>query len=361
MQTVLLTVVKQHNLKLSTGQTFFVVSYYMYMPQTLTISKHLQEALKVLETEDQAIKNLISDLEKNQIKNFEEAINTLLSCKGKIVVTGIGKSGHIASKIAATFASTGSPAFFVHPAELSHGDFGMLTSSDVMIALSFSGETDELKKVLNPIKRLGIKLISITGNEESTLAQNSNVSLFVKVEKEACPLNLAPTASTTATLALGDALAITLMQAKGFTESDFAKFHPGGSLGKKLIKVKDIMREENEIPMVKEETSFYDVLREINNKKLGFTTVVNNDYKLLGVITDGDIRRAHLKHEKSVNDKKAKDILTPNPKTISESDLAVSALKIMEDHRISDLIVLNDSLKPIGIVDLKDLLKAGII
>ena len=331
------------------------------MLTTVTFSKNLQEALNVLETEEHALKDLISDLENNQSKSFDLAIEIFLSCKGRIVVTGMGKSGHIGSKIAATLASTGSPAFFVHPAELSHGDFGMLTKSDVMLALSFSGETDELKKILEPIKRLGIKLISITGNENSTLAQNSDAALFVKVKKEACPLNLAPTASTTATLALGDALAITLMQAKGFTEADFAKSHPGGSLGKKLIKVKDVMRQKKDMPHVNEVTDFYKILEEINTKKLGFTMVINSENALLGTITDGDIRRTSLKFQNTVSDKKAKDIMSPNPKTIDEDDLAVSALRIMEDYRISDLIVINKSKNPIGIVDLKDLLKAGII
>ncbi len=328
---------------------------------SITISKNLQEALNVLDIEQQAIKNLINDLEKNQAKNFELVIETLLSCKGKIVVTGIGKSGHIASKIAATLASTGSPAFFVHPAELSHGDFGMLSKEDLLLALSFSGETDELKKVLSHVKRLGIKLISITGNESSTLSQNSDVSLFIRVEKEACPLNLAPTASTTATLALGDAIAITLMQSRGFTAEDFAKSHPGGALGKRFITVSDVMREENDIPMVDEETPFNKILEEINSKKLGFTTVVNKNQKLVGSITDGDIRRTYLKFQDIVKDKKAKDIMNPNPKTIEQNNLANSALKLMEDFRISDLIVLDKSQKPIGIVDLKDLLKAGII
>lgn len=328
---------------------------------TATILKHLQEALTVLEIENQAIKDLILDLEKTQARNFDLAIQNLLSCKGRIVVTGIGKSGHIGSKIAATFASTGSPAFFVHPAELAHGDFGMLTHSDVMLALSFSGETDELKKILIPIKRLGIKLISITGNESSTLAQNSDISLFIKVQKEACPLNLAPTASTTATLALGDALAISLMQLKGITKEDFARSHPGGSLGKKLIKVNDVMRLQGEIPMVKEETLFYEILEEINNKKLGFTTVVNMNKQLLGTITDGDIRRTYLKYKDEIEKKNAKEIMTTNPKTIRTNELAVSALRLMEDYRISDLIVLNEASVPIGVVDLKDLLKAGII
>ena len=331
------------------------------MPQTLTISKDLQNALNVLDIEQMALKDLISDLTKNQCKNFDLAVDTLFSCKGRIVVTGMGKSGHIGSKIAATLASTGSPAFFVHPAELSHGDFGMLTNNDVMLALSFSGETDELKKILISVKRLGIKLISITGNESSTLSQSSDVALYVKVEKEACPLNLAPTASTTATLALGDAIAITIMQKKSFTTEDFAKSHPGGSLGKNLIKVKDIMRVDKEIPIVKEDTGFTKVLEEINSKKLGFTTILSKENKLIGSITDGDIRRAYLKFENTVFSKTAVELMNKNPKTISESDLAVSALKIMEDYRISDLIVLDKSHKPVGIVDLKDLLKTGII
>lgn len=331
------------------------------MSTSLTVSNHLKEALSVLDIELSAIQELITDLEKNQYKSFDEAIKLLLECKGRIVVTGIGKSGHIGSKVAATFASTGSPAFFVHPAELTHGDFGMLKQSDIMIALSFSGETEEIKKILIPIKRLGVKLISITGNENSTLATSSNIHLSVKVKKEACPLNLAPTASTTATLALGDAIAIALMQAKGFTAEDFAKSHPGGSLGKKLIKVKDVMREENEIPSIGEDANFYDVLEEINNKKLGFTTVLDKSCKLIGVVTDGDIRRAQLKYKESIHKQSAKNIMNPNPKTIDENEVAASALKIMEDHRISDLVVLDKLNKPIGIVDLKDLLKAGIL
>ncbi len=331
------------------------------MTATMTISQHLKHAIDVLEIEEQAIKDLITDLTHNQTQLFNEAIEILLSCKGRIIITGMGKSGHIGSKIAATLASTGSPAFFIHPAELSHGDFGMLTNQDIMLALSFSGETDELKKVLFYIKRLGIKLISITGNEGSTLATNSNIALFVKVHKEACPLNLAPTASTTATLALGDAIAITLMQAKNFTKEDFIRSHPGGSLGKSMIKVKDIMREEKDIPTVYEETSFYEILNEITNKKIGFTTVLNNKSDLIGVITDGDIRRAHIKFKDTVNTKAGKDIMSLRPKTIKENELAVSALKDMEEYRISDLIVVNESNKPVGIVDLKDLLKAGII
>ncbi len=327
---------------------------------TTAITKYLKEGLQVLEIENQAIKDLILDLGKNQSKSFEKAIEILLSCKGKIVVTGMGKSGHIGSKISATFASTGSPAFFVHPAELSHGDFGMLSKEDVMLALSFSGETDELKKVLTSIKRSGLKLISITGKEDSTLSENSDVALFIRIEKEACPLNLAPTASTTATLALGDAMAVALMQAKGFTKEDFAKSHPGGSLGKNLIKVSDVMRENKEIPRVSPEASFKDIVEEINNKKLGFTTVSENN-KLLGSITDGDIRRSFIKYQNDINKITAKDLMNKNPKTLNKDGLAVSALKIMEEYRISDLIVIDNDTNVIGIVDLKDLLKAGII
>ena len=330
------------------------------MPQT-AISKHLKEALQVLEIEDKAIRDLIIDIEKNQAKNFESAIELLLNCKGKIVVTGMGKSGHIGSKIAATFASTGSPSFFVHPAELSHGDFGMLSKDDVILALSFSGETDELKKVLTSIKRSGLKLISVTGKEDSTLSENSDVALFVKIEKEACPLNLAPTASTTATLALGDALAVTLMQAKGFTKEDFAKSHPGGSLGKKLITISDVIRKNTDIPKVKKDSSFENIVKEINSKKLGFTTVTDSKEKLIGSITDGDIRRAFLNHQADLSSKLACDLMNTSPKTINKDDLAVSALNIMEEFRISDLIVIDKEMNIIGIVDLKDLLKAGII
>ena len=331
------------------------------MSQSASISGFLKEAINVLEIESQAINNLINDLQKNQIKNFESAIELLLSCKGKIIVTGMGKSGHIGNKIAATFASTGSPAFYAHPAELSHGDFGMITNEDILFALSYSGETDELKKILTPVKRKGIKLISITGNPDSTLAQNSDVALFIKIIKEACPLNLAPTASTTATLALGDAIAITLMQSKGFTVEDFAKSHPGGSLGKAFIKIKDIMREKKDIPIVREDAAFSAFIEEINNKKLGLTTVLNNKNELVGIITDGDIRRGYLKFKNNIDTKKAKEIMSTNPKTIDENDLAVSALKLMEEYRIADLIVTNIEMHPIGIVDLKDLLKAGVI
>lgn len=329
--------------------------------QTTTTSKNLQEALRVLDLEQEAINDLIKDLEANQSVNFEMAINLMHNCKGRIVVTGIGKSGHIGNKIAATLASTGSPSFFVHPAELIHGDFGMIKESDIMLALSFSGETEELKKILLPVKRLGIKLISISGKEDSTLAQNSDVPLFAKIKQEACPLNLAPTTSTTTALALGDALAISLMNLKGFTAEDFAKSHPGGSLGKKLLKVSDIMRSDSKLPKVKEDANFEAILSEINEKKLGFTMVLSPENRLIGAISDGDLRRANTKFKEEVFKKKASDIMTTTPKTIEENDLAVSALKVMEEYKISDLVIVDNSCKPIGIIDLKDLLKAGII
>lgn len=326
-----------------------------------TKTKNLQEALNVIQIEQEALKDLICDLENNQAESFEKAINILFNCTGRIVVTGIGKSGHIGNKIAATLASTGSPSFFVHPTELAHGDFGMLKSNDVMLALSFSGETEELKKILFPIKRNGIKLISISGNEDSTIAQNSDVPLFAKIQKEACPFNLAPTSSTAVALALGDAIAITLMKLKEFTTEDFAKSHPGGSLGKKLIKIIDVMRIKNDIPLVKEDSSFSQIIEEINNKAIGFTTVVDQSNNLIGIVTDGDIRRANLKFKENVFKVTAKEIMTKDPKTIEQNDLAVSALKIMEDFKISDLVVINQDKNPIGIVHLKDFLKAGIL
>lgn len=293
--------------------------------------------------------------------SFEEAIELLLDCSGKVVVTGMGKSGHIGCKIAATLASTGTPAFFVHPAELRHGDFGMLDSRDLVIALSASGETQEIKLVLEPIKRTGLKLIAMTGNMESTLAKYADVCLDVSVDKEACPLNLAPTSSTTASLAMGDALAMTLMAVKGIAPEDFAKSHPGGSLGQKLITVESIMRSGMDVPIVSLDASHELVLDEITKKRLGFTVVCEDDGKLRGIITDGDLRRAVSKYRDQVFEKCARDIMTTSPKTISSQCLAVEALKLMEKYSISDLLIVDAQQRPVGLIDLKDLLRAGII
>lgn len=292
---------------------------------------------------------------------FEEAIELLIHCQGKVVVTGMGKSGHIAGKIAATLASTGTPAFFVHPAELRHGDFGMMDEKDVVLALSGSGETQEITMVLDPIKRLGLKLIALTGNLTSTLARFADIVLDVGVEREACPLNLAPTASTTAALAMGDALAIVLMSLNGIQTEDFARSHPGGSLGKMLITVQDVMRSGVQVPTVGLSSDHQEILKEIEAKKLGFTAVCDDDGGLKGIITDGDLRRGMVRFEAEIFNKNAEELMTKNPKTISSDCLAVAALKLMEKHSISALLILDEHERPVGLIDLKDLLKAGII
>ncbi|MDX1986348.1 MAG: KpsF/GutQ family sugar-phosphate isomerase [Candidatus Obscuribacter sp.] len=317
----------------------------------------IQYGAQVLMEEAQAILRVKERL----APSFEHAIELLLECTGKVVVTGMGKSGHIGSKIAATFASTGTPAFFVHPAELRHGDFGMLDSRDLVIAISSSGETQEIKLVLEPIKRTGLKLIGLTGNMESTLSKYADVVLDVSVDKEACPLNLAPTSSTTVALAMGDALAMTLMAVKGIAAEDFARSHPGGSLGQKLITVESIMRSGLDVPIVSLDASHEMVLEEITRKKLGFTVVCEDDGKLRGIITDGDLRRALSKYRDGVFEKQARDMMTTSPKTISAHCLAVEALKLMERYSISDLLIVDSAQRPVGLIDLKDLLRAGII
>lgn len=315
------------------------------------------QAKQVLEMEAKAIMGLCDQLG----ESFEQAIQMLLDCRGKIVVTGMGKSGHIGNKIAATLASTGSPAFFVHPAELRHGDFGMLTKQDVLIALSGSGETQEIKQVLDPIKRLGLPLISLTGNPESTLAKFSDCVINIAVEREACPLNLAPTSSTTAALAMGDALAVVLMTKRGFRADDFARSHPGGNLGRQLITTRDVMRSGIDIPSIGLKGLYAEIIAEIDQKKLGFTCVVDANGGLHGIITDGDIRRALMRWSTDAFKHHADELMTADPKTISANSLAVEALKIMEDHSISDLLILDDQRRPQGVIHLKDLLKAGIV
>lgn len=323
------------------------------LPVTATVT----QGQLVLEQEAQAILRAKSKLG----PSFDKALELLLGCSGKVVVTGMGKSGHIGCKIAATFASTGTPAFFVHPAELRHGDFGMLDERDLVIALSSSGETQEIKLVLEPIKRLGLKLIALTGNLTSTLAKYSDVTIDVSVEKEACPLNLAPTTSTTVALAMGDALAMVLMSEKGIEAEDFAKSHPGGNLGQKLITVEGIMRCGFDVPIVSLDATHEMVVEEIGRKKLGFTAVCEDDGKLRGIITDGDLRRSLSKYREQVFEKKARDLMTGGPKTIASHSLAVEALRMMEKHSISDILIVDGSMRPVGLIDLKDLLRAGII
>ena len=301
----------------------------------------------------------VAAMEQRIGEQFEGACECLLAIKGRVIVTGMGKSGHIARKIAATLASTGTPAFFVHPGEASHGDMGMITASDAVIALSNSGAVPEIITLLPLLKRLDVPLVSMTGNEESTLALASNFHLDTGVETEACPLDLAPTSSTTTALVMGDALAIALLEARGFTADDFAFSHPGGTLGKKLLlKVADVMRSEDAIPRVTPETTLSQALLEISNKGLGMTTVTGNDGALAGIFTDGDLRRA-LDARIDINATPMEQIMTTGVKTAESEMLAAEAMRIMEENEISSLVVLGNG-KIIGVLHLIDLLHVGI-
>jgi arabinose-5-phosphate isomerase len=311
-------------------------------------------ARKVLQTEADAILALIDRLD----DRFEKAINILLDCRGRVIVTGMGKSGIIARKIAATLASTGTPAFFLHPADAPHGDFGVLQSEDVVIALSYSGETDELLRLLETIKRIGARLIGITGDTASSLAQAADVVLDCQVSVEACPLNLVPTASTTAALALGDALAMTLLVAKGFREEDFASLHPGGKLGKRLMRVERLMH-AGDAPIVAADTPMTDVLIEMTDKRLGMTCVIDAAGQLAGIITDGDLRRhmlaAQQGSERSILERRAGEVMTRNPVTVTRGTLAVEALRLMEERKITSIVVVGAGQTVEGIVHLHDL------
>lgn len=311
----------------------------------------------VIETEIQAISALTQRID----QNFARACQHIIQCEGRVIVAGMGKSGHIARKIAATFASTGTPAFFVHPGEAKHGDIGMITSKDVMIALSNSGETEELISLLPFIKRLDIPLIAMCGKPDSTLAQAANVSLDVSVTKEACPHGLAPTSSTTAALVMGDALAIAILQKRGFTAEDFALSHPGGTLGRRLLlRVEEIMHSGEAVPRVDYEALLKTALVEMTQKKLGMTTVVDGENVLTGIFTDGDIRRA-FDSQADIHQTKINQIMTRNPKVIHANILAAEALHIMETYKITSLIVVNHEHQPIGVVHMHDLLRAGVM
>jgi len=293
--------------------------------------------------------------------SFVRAVGLLLNCRGRVVVSGIGKSGHIARKIAATFASTGTPAFFVHAAEAAHGDLGMVTADDVFIAISYSGEAGELISVIPLIKRMGTKLIAITGNPESNLSQLADVHLNGHVDKEACPLNLAPTASTTVTLALGDALAVAVLDASGFREEDFARSHPGGALGRRLLThVRDVMRKGDEIPAVKSDCSLVAALLEITKKGIAMTAVVDANDIVLGVFTDGDLRRL-LERIHDFTNLRIVDVMHKNPRMIGPDKLAVEAVKLMETHRINQLLVADDQGKLVGALHIHDLTRAKVI
>jgi len=311
----------------------------------------------VIETEAAAITKLLERLD----ERFEQACRYLLECRGRIVVTGMGKSGHIGNKIAATLASTGSPAFFVHPGEASHGDLGMITPQDVVLALSNSGETSELLIILPLLKRLGTPLIAMTGKPQSTLARESEVHLDVSVEKEACPLGLAPTSSTTAALVMGDALAVALLQARGFTAEDFALSHPGGSLGRRLLlHVSDIMHVDEALPVVKEDASLHDALEMMSAKGLGMTAVVDTRGRLAGVYTDGDLRRT-LNKPVDIHRLKVGEVMTRQCKTVAPDLLAAEALQMMDEKKINGLLVVDSQQQLVGAFNMHDLLRAGVM
>jgi arabinose-5-phosphate isomerase len=318
----------------------------------------LDIAKKVLKTEAEAVHGLIEKLD----SNFEKAVEIIYNSRGRVVVTVMGKSGLVGKKIAATLASTGTPAFFLHPAEASHGDLGMVTERDIVIAISNSGETEELVGLIPFLKRFNLTLISMTGNQNSTLAKASDITLDISVKEEACPLGIVPTASTTATLALGDALAVALLIKRGLNEEDFAFFHPGGIIGKKLfIKVKDLMHTGETLPVVLPHTPMIKAVVEISSKRLGVTIVTDSDNRIAGIITDGDLRRGIEKWGKAFFDMKAGEVMSKNPKIISEDELAAKALSIMETYSITSLVVPDNEGRAKGIIHLHDILKQGIV
>ena len=322
----------------------------------MNVFNFIDSARRTIRLESEAVTQLADYLN----DDFTRACQMIIQCQGRVVITGMGKSGHIGTKMAATLASTGTPAFFVHPGEASHGDMGMITSSDVVIALSNSGETNEVTSLLPLLKRMGTPLISMTGKPESTLAKAAESHLYTGVVQEACPLDLAPTSSTTCALVMGDALAIALLEAKGFTAEDFAFSHPGGSLGRRLLlKVEDIMHKEDQIPVVSPDVSLPQALLVATSKGLGMTTVSNPDGTLAGIFTDGDLRRA-IDHGIDIRNVTISDVMTKGCKTIAPGTLAAEALKVMEDSKINALVV-QDQGRTVGVINMHDLLRAGVI
>lgn len=317
----------------------------------------IDRAREVLRTEAQAIEALVGRID----DDFVRACRLILDCRGRVVVSGIGKSGHVARKVAATLASTGTPAFFVHPAEASHGDLGMVTRDDVFVALSNSGRTDELLAIVEPVKRQGAALVAITGDADSPLAREADVHLDARVTKEACPLNLAPTASTTAALALGDALAVALLDARGFGPDDFARSHPGGSLGRRLLtRVADVMRNGEAVPAVTIGASLPAAILEVTRKRMGMTAVIDADGRLAGIFTDGDLRRL-LERTTDVGGLRVDDVMTRSPATIAPEQLAVEAVRRMEERRIGQLLVTDAERRVIGALHIHDLLVARVV
>jgi arabinose-5-phosphate isomerase len=314
-------------------------------------------ARKVLQTEAAAILALVDRVDDEK---FARAVSLIRTCKGRVIVTGMGKSGIICRKIAATLASTGTPAFFLHPAEAVHGDLGVIQVDDVVIAMSYSGETEELTRVLETLKRIGAPLIALTGDLKSTLAQAADVALDCSVSEEACPMNLVPTASTTAALAMGDALAMTVLVEKGFKPEDFANLHPGGKLGKKLMRVEQLMHGGDALPVVQLHTAMRDVIYEMSRKGLGMTSVVEKDGRLAGIITDGDLRRK-MSATPTILDLTARDVMTVNPVTIPHTTLAVEALGLMEQRKITSIVVIDGDRRVEGVVHLHDLWRTEMV
>jgi arabinose-5-phosphate isomerase len=314
-------------------------------------------ARDVLEIEARAITDLVARLD----ESFDRAVRIVLECSGRIVVSGMGKSGHIARKIASTLASTGTPAFFVHPAEASHGDLGMITRDDALIGLSNSGESAELLAIVPLLKRQGAKLIAMTGNSESSLAKEADAHLYAGAEKEACPLDLAPTASTTAALALGDALAVALMHAKGFTRDDFARSHPGGSLGRKLLThVRDVMRGDDDAPRVGPRATVMDAVIEMSRGRMGMTAIVDDSERVIGIFTDGDLRRT-LERGTDLRTTRIADAMAAAPRTIAPERLAAEAVEIMERHKVNQILVVDEDRRLLGALNMHDLFRAKVI
>lgn len=326
-------------------------------PLPFNAERALQLARETFDIEARALLGL----KDRQGAEFAGAVQVMLRCTGRVVVMGMGKSGHVGRKIAATLASTGTPAFFVHPAEASHGDLGMVAAGDVVLAISNSGEADELTAILPAIRRLGVTLVAMTGRAESTLAQHADITLSSAVDEEACPLNLAPTASTTAQMALGDALAVALLDARGFREEDFARSHPGGSLGRKLLThVRDVMRSGDDVPRVAPDTPFVEMMREMTQKGLGATAITDADSRVLGIFTDGDLRRC-VERGRDLRGLVARDVMHTRPRTIRSDVLAVEAADLMEAHRITSVLVVNAEGKLVGALNSNDLMRAKVI
>ena len=323
----------------------------------MTSKKITNSAIRTIDLAAEAI----SQLREKINKQFEQACNIILQCEGRVAVTGMGKSGHIANKIASTLASTGTPAFFLHPAEASHGDLGMITSADVVLAISNSGSTSEIMTIIPRLKRLGVPIISMTGDSQSEVAKAAAVHLCIQVAREACPMNLAPTTSTTASLVLGDALAISLLETRGFSEYDFAMSHPGGALGRKLLlRARDLMHENTSVPRVYFNDCVQTALIEMTEKGFGVTAIFDISERLVGIFTDGDLRRM-ASQGLNIGDTIVKDVMSANPKTISGDVLAAEALNIMEDLSITTLLITDDSNCLCGILHMHDLIRAGLI